>query len=218
MGGCSGGNCSSCSSGSCSDDDNDRLPPGMLSRYDLDQDTGLGVLTCIDHDGLDLSSESLSLISRIRESTKDRIFAMITGPGEMREVYDTIFSYGVDTLYHIRCREMETFDAVNYAKALADISERINPMCILLTADARGDAIGDKVSAIIGHRFDRDCSSFSIEGNVLKLEGSRTESMMLISKKNVHPFVASVKSDASYIPKKSEGRKGTAISRPFSVG
>ena len=43
---CSGGSCSTCSS--CGSDDPDRLPPGMLKVYNLNQSTADGILVWIE--------------------------------------------------------------------------------------------------------------------------------------------------------------------------
>ncbi len=219
MGGCSGGSCSggSCSDGSCSSNDEDRLPPGMLSRYDLNQDTGLGTLTWLDREGDTISGESLSLINRIRRSSDDRLFGMITGPADIRPLYSTAFSHGIDTLYHIRCKEMESFDADSYAKALADLAVRLNPMCIVLTADDRGNAIASKTGMLLSRQVHLNCTSFSYSNNLLTVEGSKDESVPMFSRRNVHPIIATILPDGSE-PVPEDGRKGTAISRPFRVG
>ena len=64
---CSGGNCSSgsCSGGSCQSDD-DRLPPGMLSRYDLNQDTGLGSLIWAETVDSKIDDAVIKLIGKLR--------------------------------------------------------------------------------------------------------------------------------------------------------
>ncbi len=218
MGGCSGGSCSSgsCSDGSCSSGDNDRLPPGMLRQYDLNQDTGLGALIWLDNDGKTISKECISLLGRIRKASDDRIFAMITGPADIRPLYDIAFSYGVDTLYHIRCKEMEQFNADNYAKAMADLARRINPMCIMVTADEKGNAMTSKVGVLLNRHVHLNCTSFTYENNLLKVEGSQDESIPLFSKSNVHPIIATIQSNG-FETEPIEGRKGTAISRPFKV-
>ena len=217
-GSCSSGSCSSgsCSSGSCSSNE-DRLPPGILGKYDLNQDTGLGVLMWIDKDGESISKESLELLGKARKESDDRIFAMITGPGSIRPLYDILFSYGVDTLYHIRCKEMEEFDAQNYAKALADLSERLNPMCILISATERGNIVAERTGMILGRQVHRDCTSFSISNNLLTTEGSMSMSVPMFTKRNIHPIIATVIPGSFGEPERFENRKGTAISRPFKV-
>ena len=188
----------------------------MLSRYDLNQDTGLGVLTWIDKENDSLKGSSISLLGRIRKETDDRIFGMIAGPADIRPLYDVAFSYGIDTLYHIRCREMEAFDADNYSKALADLAVRVNPMCIILPATEEGNKVAQRTGMLLGRMVHRDCTSFSIHDNLLTVEGSMEESIPMFSKRNIHPIIATIKDDGS-MPVPEEGRKGTAISRPFRI-
>ena len=44
MSGCEGGSCSTCGGG----DDPDRLPPGMLKRYDINQSVADGILVHLE--------------------------------------------------------------------------------------------------------------------------------------------------------------------------
>ena len=95
----------SCSTGGCSDD-KDRLPPGMLSVYDLNQQTGLGTLIWAEtreKDGeVTIEPAVLEILGRIKEISDDRVFAMITGSAEIKPLYKILFGHGVDTLYHTR--------------------------------------------------------------------------------------------------------------------
>ena len=65
---CSGGSCSTCSS--CGSDDPDRLPPGMLKVYNLNQSTADGVLVWVETvpegDGVAIADVSLELLSAAR--------------------------------------------------------------------------------------------------------------------------------------------------------
>ena len=125
----------SCSTGGCSDD-KDRLPPGMLSVYNLNQQTGLGTLvwaeTVRDGDSISIHPAVLEILGKIKSISDDRIFAMITGSVEIKPLYKTLFEHGVDTIYHIRNKDMETYRPETYAECLADLSDRVNPMSIII--------------------------------------------------------------------------------------
>ena len=129
------GDCGSCSTGGCSDD-KDRLPPGMLSVYNLNQQTGLGTLiwaeTIIDGGSVTIHPAVFEILGKIRDISDDRIFAMITGSVDIKPLYRELFEHGVDTLYHIRGKDMETYRPEAYAEALADLSDRVNPMSIII--------------------------------------------------------------------------------------
>lgn len=212
-GGCSGG---SCSTGSCQSDE-DRLPPGMLSRYDLDQDTGLGTLVWAETKDSGIDDSVIRLIGRIRSKTNDRIFAMITGPAGIRPLYDVLFSYGVDTIYHIRSKALEDYDAGLYADALSDIARRVDPMFVTLSATERGD----EVARIAGKILDRDVS-FDIDDipdidDVMTVEDPRKGSVSTVRGHMRSPVMTTVDTTGFGTPKGMEGRKGTVIGRPFTA-
>ena len=211
--GCSGG---SCSGGSCQSDQ-DRLPPGMLSRYDLDLDTGMGTLIWAETSDSKIDDSVIRLIGRIRSTSNDRIFAMITGPEEIRPLYDVLFSYGVDTIYHIRSKALEVFDADLYADALSDIARRINPMFVTFSATDRGD----EVARLTGPSLDRDVGFDRKDvlkvDDVLTIEKSDSGTITTFRGSFESPIITTVDTAGFDIPKRIEGRKGTVISRPFTA-
>lgn len=213
MGNCSDG---SCSSGSCGGDDKDRLPPGMLSRYNLNQETGLGTLIWAERDGDALDGSVPELIGMIKDDSDDRIFAMITGDVSIKPLYNELFSYGVDTLYHIRCREMESFDASSYSEAMKDLADRIDPAVILVTATENGKALIGKIAEYYRRPVLENCASIRMEGNTLVV--TRDVPDQNFKETDVHikfPILATVRPGSHEKAEKEEGRHGTAISRPF---
>jgi electron transfer flavoprotein alpha subunit len=212
-GGCDG-NCSSgsCSGGSCSSDD-DRLPPGMLSKYDLAQDTGLGALIWAERENNGISESSLRLISKMRKISDDRIFVMITGPADIKPLYDVLFSYGADTVYHIRSKQLEEYNSELYADALKDSAERINPMCILLPASERGNETAKLLSEKMEKSAEINCTDISMVSNRLHTEGSGLIPMFM--KHGKLPIIATVITD-TFDSVSENGRKGTVIYRTFT--
>ena len=212
-GGCSGG---SCSTGSCQSDE-DRLPPGMLSRYDLDQDTGLGTLIWAETTDSGIDDSVIRLISRIRSNTNDRIFAMITGPAEIRPLYDVLFSYGVDTIYHVRSKALEDYDADLYSDALSDIAKRIDPMFITLSATKKGDEVAKLTGSRLGRDVTIDAHNIPDIDDVMTVEDPRKGSVSTVIGHARSPIITTVDTSGFDVPKRIEGRKGTVISRPFTA-
>lgn len=215
---CSSG---SCSSGNCSGDA-DKLPPGILSVYDLNQQTGLGTLVWAETDGMGIHPAVIEILGKTKGLSEDRIFAMITGSREIKGLYGTLFEYGVDTIYHIRNEEMVTYRPEAYAEALADISERINPMCILIAGTPRGREVAPLTSAMLKTGLIADCIDISMDGGTLSGTRSVQNGNLnaVVTCKRM-PQMATLRPGAFNPGEPEHGRKGTVISRPFrpkSVG
>ncbi len=214
MSDCRSGSCStgSCSSGSCSND-KDRLPPGMLSVYNLNQQTGLGTLiwaeTVTDGGKVSVHPAVFEILSRIREISDDRIFAMITGTIDIKPLYKKLFEHGVDTLYHIRGASMVEYRPDAYADALSDLSERINPMSIIIADTARGREVASLTASIIKTGLTTDCTQLSIDERGLFM----TDPASVCVKQ---PLVATIRPGVYESKAPEPGRTGTVISRPFT--
>ena len=209
MGDCSSGSCSSgsCSTGSCSND-KDRLPPGMLSVYDLDQQTALGTLiwaeTVCDKDEITIHPTVFEMLGKITEISDDRIFAMAVGSISIKPLYKELFEHGVDTLYHIRNRELWTFDPKGYAEVLADVSSRVNPRLILIPGTSAGKDIASYLSEIL------------VSDAVYEIDPSSADKAICEDTSDRYPKILIARSGA-FTPKDPiPGRTGTVISRMFS--
>ena len=210
----------SCSTGGCSDD-KDRLPPGMLSVYDLNQQTGLGTLIWAEtreKDGeVTIEPAVLEIVGRIKEISDDRVFAMITGRAEIKPLYKILFEHGVDTLYHIRSKEMETYSPEAYAEALADLSVRINPMSIVVPGTARGREVAPLTAAMLKTGLTADCTALSMEdGKLAMTRPAFGGDLMATITCDKHPQMATVRPGIFKTKEPVSGKTGTAISRPFS--
>ena len=208
----------SCSSGGCSDD-KDRLPPGMLSVYDLNQQTGLGTLvwaeTVKDDDSISLHPCVLEILGKITDISDDRIFAMMVGGPELKPLYKVLFEHGVDTVYHIR--GIRDYSVGAYAEALADLSQRVNPMSLIVPGTPRGREIAPLTAALLKTGLTADCTELSMDNGKLSMTrpafGGDLIATITCEK---HPQMATVR-PGIFSPKEAiEGRQGTAIMRPFS--
>ena len=216
------GDCGSggCSTGGCSDD-KDRLPPGMLSVYDLNQQTGLGTLiwaeTRVDDDGLTIEPAVLEILGRMKEISDDRVFAMITGSAEIKPLYKELFEHGVDTVYHIRSREMETYHPEAYAEALADLSLRINPMSVIVPGTVRGREVAPLTAAMLRTGLTADCTTLSMEdGRLSMTRPAFGGDLMATITCDKQPQMATVRPGIFKAKDPVPGRTGTVISRPFN--
>ena len=182
--------CDSCSlSGTCDTNEyNDaRLPPGMLSVYDIDKDTADGILVWLEIKE-NITKTSLAALSEARKLNKGRVFGMIFGDGDLRRVYNEAFECGADTIYHVRSAKLDSFDADDYAHYFTDMVNRIRPMMILIPLSADGNALGDKLSISFNRKF------------------------IIFNERSEAPFpVLAYVKENMYEPTFEEGRTGTAI-------
>lgn len=219
--GCSGGSCptgscttGSCSTGSCSSD-GVRLPQGMLEQYDLNNDARRGILAFIDTEGDALGDSAPGILTLARDASNDRVFAVIFGGVEMKDRFKTVFSYGVDTLYHMRNKD-RSYHARSWAKAILDVVDRVSAATILFP-DTR---IGEELASI--------CAAESDAGICVGCTGLRNENAATMADKNsesgtftvmfaARPAVVVASSGGLPAPVSDAERKGTVINRPFAL-
>ncbi|MBR7152263.1 MAG: electron transfer flavoprotein subunit alpha/FixB family protein [Candidatus Methanomethylophilaceae archaeon] len=203
MSGCSGGSCSTCSDG-----DPDRLPPGMLREYDLNQSTSEGILVWIEmSDGIE--EASAELIAESKREGDGRVFGVVFGGPELKSYYPEIFGYGVDTLYHVR--GLPVYSPEEYAEALAEVVERVNPATVLMGATPRGRELAPRLAAILQTGLTADCTSLSFEGrDVTMTRPALTGNVMADITCDRYPQMATVRRGTFEKPEPSEGT-GTAI-------
>lgn len=162
MGGCSGGSCSSCSGEE--PDGQERLPPGMLKQYDLNESTADGTLVWIEtgRDGrlTECSEEILSAVSKMKDG---RTIGIVFGGIGVKQLFPRIFGFKVDTLLHVRDPRLETYMPEAYAECIASACERFDPAVILMPSSPRGRELAPRVAAIIGCGLTADCTSIRIE-------------------------------------------------------
>ncbi len=217
MSGCSDGSCStgSCSSGSCStgscSSDPDRLPPGMLKKYDLNESTADGILVWAETDGGKLSRSSAEIIAASSKLTDGRVFVALFGGPDMKSLYPEIFGYGTDTIYHVRGKATETYTPEVYAEALAQVAERVNPATVLIGATPRGRETAPRLASMLGSGLTADCTGIVADGRKVIITrpafgGVLTADIECIG----FPQMATIRQGVFPTPEKREGQ-GTAI-------
>ena len=210
----------SCSTGSCSGD-KDRLPPGMLSVYNLNQQTGLGTLiwaeTVKDGDEISVHPAVFEILGKIRSISDDRVFALITGTVDIKPLYKELFEHGVDTIYHIRGSSMVGYMPEAYAEALADLSDRINPMSIIIAGTPRGREVAPLTAAMLKTGLTADCTELSMDdGKLVMTRPAFGGDLLATIVCEKHPQMATVRPGIFKARDPESGRTGTVISRPFT--
>ena len=213
MSGCSGGSCSSCSSG---DQDNpDRLPPGMLKAYNLNQSTADGVLVWVEvensPEGPRLTDVSAEILAAAKGMNDGRLFAVLFGGLEVKPLYPEIFGYGVDSLYHVRDKRLDVYTPEAYASCIAEITERVVPAVILMGATPRGRELAPRLASLLGTGLTADCTALSMDGRKLIMTRPAFGGNLMADIECSHyPQMATVRQGAFPTPERREG-SGTAI-------
>jgi len=213
-------NCNgSCSNENCSNPD--RLPPGMLTQYDLNQETALGTLiwaeTISDKDGIHIHKSVPEIIGKAKELSDDRLFAIIFGSVDVKPLYNELFSYGIDSLYHIRNKDLETYHPEAYAEAITDLVDRIKPATILISGTPRGREVAPLTAAMLQTGLTADCTALTSNGRQLIMTRPAFGGNILATIScNKFPQMATVRPGTFKPPEPKIERKGTAISRPFT--
>ncbi len=205
--GCAGGSCETCSSG-----ENGGLPPGMLKRYDIDQSTADGVLVFVERnsDG-SVSDVGAELLAQARRMTDARVFAVVFGGPEVKDLYPEIFGCGADTLYHVRDPCLAMYLPEVWAESISALVARISPAVMLFGATPVGRELAPRVAASMHCGLTADCTGLSMSGRDLTATrpafgGSVTADIGYIG----YPQMATVRPGAFARPEKKKGT-GTAI-------
>lgn len=213
MSDCSGGSCSSCSS--CGSDDPDRLPPGMLSVYNLNQSTADGVLVWVelerDGDSVRITDVSAELVGAARRLSDGRVFAAVFGGLEVKLLYPKLFGYGVDTIYHVRDRGSEVYRPEEYSSCLVSLIKRIEPATVLIGATPRGRELAPRIASEIGIGLTADCTGLRADGRrIVMTRPAFGGNMMADIECTRFPQMATVRQGTFPMPEEAEGT-GTAI-------
>lgn len=211
--GCSG-SCGTCPSGSTCDS-TDRLPPGMLEHYNVSADTRKGVLVFIQTEEGSLDDSAAGILTLARNISDDRVFATVFGGIEVKELFGEIFSFGVDTLYHMRNRD-RGYRPRSWARAFMDVAERVNA-AVLLFPDT---CIGEELAAL--------CAAEADAGICVRCTDPKMDNGMIIARKDLGTGIAEVRfmyrpavmvpsAEGLPAPVSDPDRKGTVINRPFNM-
>lgn len=220
MSDCSGGSCSTCSS--CGSDDPDRLPPGMLAVYNLNQSTADGVLVWVETvgegDSTGIADVSAELLGAARSLSDGRVFAVVFGGAEVKALYPRLFGYGVDTLYHVRERDLETYRPEEYSACIVSLIKRIEPATVLIGATSRGRELAPRIASELGTGLTADCTGLAADGRRLVMTRPAFGGNLMADIECVRfPQMATVRPGTFPMPEEKEG-SGTAIYWQFKGG
>ncbi len=198
--------------GSCEGES--KLPPGMLEAYDINQSTADGTLVFVEtyvEDGtLKIHPGSAQLIAKAVEMGEHRVYGVIFGGQEIKELYSTSFSYGIGSLYHVRDRKLSVYHPEAYAEAITSVCERVIPSTVLMASTPKGSELAPRVAASMGTGIVTNCCSIELEGRKLIMFKETGGKLMRYGCKTF-PQVATVKNDVFPTPEETKGQKGTAV-------
>ncbi len=220
MSDCSEGSCSSCSTHWS--DDLDRLPPGMLQVYNLNQSTAYGVLVWIETvgngEGISMANVSVELLGAARALSDGRVFGMVFGGVEIKALYSEIFGCGVDTLYHVRERTLEIYRPEEYSGCIVSLIKRIKPATVLIGATPRGREIAPRVASELGTGLTTNCIALRAEGRkVVMTRPAFGGNLMADIECLKFPQMATVRPGTFPTPERKEGT-GTVIYWQYKGG
>ncbi len=217
---CSGGSCSTCSS--CGSNDPDRLPPGMLKVYNLNQSTADGILVWIETepegDGVRMADVSAELLGAASGLSDGRVFAVVFGGAEVKPLYPRIFGCGVDTLYHVREKSLEVYAPEGYASCIVSLIKRIEPATVLIGATPRGRELAPRIASELGTGLTADCTGLRAEGRKLVMTRPAFGGNLVADIECLRfPQMATVRQGTFPMPEEKDGT-GTAIYWQFRDG
>ena len=211
--------CDSCSSGSCSTNNKDGLPPGMLQKYKLNIDRSDGFLVWIeietDAEGnprmCDYCKELLGKIKEM-DGGKSRIWGVVFGHLELKPLYPEIYSYGVETLYEVHDKRLSTYQPEAYAENIAQIVIRTEPAIILFGATPRGREVAPRVAALLDAGLTADCTGLELnDRDLLMTRPAFGGNVMATIRCTTFPQIATVRPGTFPIPVPDTDRRGTVI-------
>ena len=210
--------CQSCSDGNCGD----RLPPGMLCQYNLNQETSDGIMVFIEliesEGALRLHPSVPGILTKAREISDGRLFGIIFAKVDGKDLYDEIFSYGVDTLYHMRNPKHHGYSPRSYSRSFSEVIKRVGPSAVLLPATPIGRELAPLTAALLETGLTADCTDLKMDGCRLHMIRPALGGNIIASiVSDSYPNMATVRPGAFSDVKKETGRKGTAISYPYTI-
>lgn len=213
MSGCSGGSCSSCQSGDPNDPD--RLPPGMLKAYNLNQSTADGILVWVEtvqtDSGPVVSDVSAEILAAARSMNDGRLFAVLFGGLDVKPLYPELFRYGVDSLYHVKDKRLDTYTPEAYVSCIAEIVGRVSPAVILMGSTERGREVAPRLASLLGTGLTADCTGLSMDGRKLVMTRPAFGGNLVADIEcKQFPQMATVRQGSFPTPERREG-SGTAI-------
>jgi electron transfer flavoprotein alpha subunit len=193
----------------------------MLAQYDINRDVGLGTLIWAEtrtvNGRIELDPAVPEIMGKAKELSDDRIFIMILGDSDIKPIYDVLFSYGADTVYHIRNKDLCIYNPEAYAECLADLSDRLKPANILIAGTVCGREVAPLTAAMLQTGLTADCTELSMKDDRLIMTRPALGGNILATIVcDTFPQMATIRPGTFRTPEPIVGRKGTAINRPFT--
>jgi electron transfer flavoprotein alpha subunit len=190
----------------------------MLKRYNLNQSTADGIMVWTEIEDGKVAASSAELLSFAGEQDEGRVFAVVFGGPELKPLYPEIFGYGVHTIYHVRGEGSERYDPEVYSECLAEISERISPASILISATIKGREVAPRLAAALETGLTADCTSIRFEeGRMIMTRPAFGGNLMADIECTRFPRMATVRPGA-FARKDAAARQGTAIYWQYTGG
>lgn len=207
--------CDSCSGSSCSVD-NKRMPPGIFQQYDLDQPVSEGNMVWIEtvyKDGIPETTDNiLEIVGKIRKEDDSRIFGVIFGHNEVKDLSKKMFSYGINTIYHIKDADLTEFDACQYSRCIMNVMSRVNPAALFLPSSEKGKELADLISSLSGVSVFKNCTDLSIKDRVITVTVVKDGDTMTEYGKSF-PQIAIIENGSFPVPIPEYGTEGTIFYR-----
>ncbi len=213
--------CSTCPTKSSCAGGCQRSEAELAEMYDLDADTTEGHMVWVELDystGMpELKEASKELIAKARSFDDQRVIGILFGPESARNVAREAFSYGADTIYHVRHPSFTDFNLESFTAGLTAVAERVKPNTLILAASDEGMELGPRTAARMGVGITADCTDLEMDKGVLRMtRPTFGGKLMATIISNTRPQMATVRPGAFPVPEAEEDRQGTVINWPMN--
>lgn len=96
--------------------------------------------------------------------TGGRALAVVFGHN-VSSVADTVAATGVAAVYVVDSEALSKYNALTYARALADIVKQADPQIVLMAASSLGRDLSPRVAVRVNAGLATDCTEFGVDGN-----------------------------------------------------
>jgi len=125
----------------------------------------------------DVSLELLTKGRQLANQLKCKLEALVIG-SKLSGIENTIFPYGVDTLYIAEDSRLEHYNTLPHSTITIKLFEDIKPQIALMGATCIGRDLGPRVSSALTSGLTADCTSLEIGGHEDKKENKVYENLL----------------------------------------
>jgi electron transfer flavoprotein alpha subunit len=157
---------------------------------------------CIRRSSLEVLSEGY----RISQKLSVELLGVIIG-FDIHDVAQDLGEYGVKRVFIVDEERFKLYSPEGYARALLEVSKRINPSVILLAASSMGKDLAPTVGAIFGKSILSDCTEIILEDEKLLFKRPiyAAKAYMVVSSKK-EPIIATLRPNVFRMEKAGTGR------------